>query len=105
MNNKSKKNKKKKSVRLIIGLTSDEISAKSQDRKRSYAKGIHKTLIVKVRTKEVCPECRSNFILRDKGLYCPKHKHVRPNNYYLDWYYEGERIRQYGYSTFKQALE
>jgi len=62
-------------------------------------------MIIKIRSKEVCVKCGSNFKLSSRGLACPEHPRSKPNNYFLDWFYNGERFKLYGFDSFNGAVE
>jgi hypothetical protein len=62
-------------------------------------------MIIKIRSKEVCVKCGRNFTMTGRGLVCPTHPRSKPNNYFLDWFYNGERFKLYGFDSFKSATK
>ncbi len=64
-------------------------------------KGLWADMIVKIRTKEKCSVCGSNFYLTFNGMFCPNHPKLKPNHYHLDWHYRCERFRVFGFDSFK----
>ncbi len=62
-------------------------------------------MIIKIRSKEVCLKCSSKFVMTGRGLVCPTHPRSKPNNYFLDWFYNGERFKLYGFDSFKAATK
>ncbi len=59
---------------------------------------------VKIRSAEVCPVCGHSFKFSPAGLICPTHTNIKANTYYLDWFFQGERFRQYGYDSWRNVI-
>ena len=62
-------------------------------------------MIIKIRTLEKCVKCGSRFVMTGRGLICSAHPRSKPNNYFLDWFYNGERFKLYGFDSFKAATK
>jgi integrase len=60
---------------------------------------------VKIRSQEKCPICNSAFKTSPSGLTCPQHPKVRPQHYYLDWYFMGEQYKLFGFDSLKVAFQ
>ena len=65
-------------------------------------RGLFADMKVKIRTRELCPDCGKAFVLSVKGLVCVKHQRYA-RKFYLDWFFHGERFTLYGFDSFKEA--
>ncbi len=62
-------------------------------------------MVIKIRSKENCVKCGSLFVMTGRGLVCPKHPRSKPNNYFLDWFFNGERFKLYGFDSFNGVVK
>ncbi len=62
-------------------------------------------MVIKIRTLEKCVKCGNRFVMTGRGLVCPTHPRSKPNNYFLDWFYNSERFKLYGFDSFKTATK
>lgn len=62
-------------------------------------------MVVRICSRQRCIKCGSTFKQTSRGLVCPNHFNSKPNYFYLDWYFKGERFKLYGLDSLNSAVK
>jgi integrase len=83
-----------------------EIKETTSQERGMLSMSLGKTIHIRTRQKCKVPGCKEKFLHKEgRGLICPNHEFSFANQFYIEWWWKGERFILHGFDSYRQVYD